>query len=127
MSLPVIPHAARRLARPLLCALLWHTVLSGVSLASCGDWLADPAMPAGGEHQSTPEHPVPCDGPECRDAPLAPLPPAPAPTLSSDNDRLCQLAAAVLPRHERGARWLAERSLVLPEGLHPRVERPPRA
>jgi hypothetical protein len=106
--------------------------------ATCGDWLANPAMPHqqaedssahdGSAGQQDHHGQLPCRGPGCRKAPVSPLQVPPARLVTSDDDRCSQtFNHQQLPAPRCQGLWLATEGVQIPAGFPQRLDRPPRA
>jgi hypothetical protein len=139
---PASQHFLPRLLRSCgIVAVLVLIVLGSVqsAQASCGDWLVGHDMPAhapqlasaaeaGGNQAKPAEAPRrrPCNGPSCGRAPVAPLAPSEAPTISPDLDRAALLSGLVPVEASTAGAWLAfDEPLLIPAVSGP-PERPPR-
>jgi hypothetical protein len=103
------------------------------AIASCGDWLADHGDSPGEAQGSTPSQtptpavPSPCRGPQCRTLPEEPLPTSPDRRLSYQGAEWAALLATILLEEPPYSLQAGEGSLLLPNGLKCRIDRPPRA
>lgn len=124
---PSSPTAFWRVALAAAVALWLHGVLSREARASCGDWLADPTMPAQAAHEPGDQAPAPCRHGECRQAPTPPLPSPPPPTVQRDLERWCHPGGMSLCLLSESSRLCWLETILLPEGCPTRIERPPRS